>query len=115
MIHQQNIKVLAPSSPYRNSSAPLKLFEVAPGLTDLDSLWSATVLSYPPWLFLPGPAEEGRRAYSSYLPLCSVTRLKSTTSLFRISAPFIRRGLRRHGCRRHQAPDTAKRKLDPLL
>ncbi|WZZ30141.1 hypothetical protein YC2023_013542 [Brassica napus] len=53
--------------------------------------------------------------YSSYLPLCCVTRLKSTTSLFRVSAPFIRRGLRRHGCRRHQAPDTAKRKLDPLL
>ncbi|CAN6922565.1 unnamed protein product, partial [Brassica oleracea] len=53
------IKVLAPSSPYRNSSAPLKLFEVAPGLTDLDSLWSATVLSYPQWLFLPGPADEG--------------------------------------------------------
>ncbi|CAN7075884.1 unnamed protein product [Brassica oleracea var. botrytis] len=53
------IKVLAPFSSYRNSSASLKLFEVAPGLTDLDSLWSATVLSYPPWLFLPWPADEG--------------------------------------------------------
>ncbi|CAN6809126.1 unnamed protein product, partial [Brassica oleracea] len=60
------------------------------------SLCSATVLSYPPWLFLHA------LQYSSSLPLCCVTRLKSTTSLFRVSALFLHRGLNCHGRRQHQ-------------
>ena len=68
---------------------------------------SVTVLSYPPWLFLHALQYSSSLflhalQYSSSLHLCCVTRLKSTTSLFRVSAPFLHRGLNRHGRRRHQ-------------